>query len=131
MAAAETDARVCLLSENGAAADHAQMSTQRSVGARLCDQLFFDHSKMPGGGRSEISLGDFKRRHGALPAPGALPSFLDATPGLRRKVVLMLSALAVANIGLIGAIVAVSSRYPVRLRPRDCPHDCMHGRIGG
>ena len=65
-----------------------------------------------------ISLGDFKRGdQRGVPAQGALSKFLDATPGLRRRVVLTLSALALANVVLIVTTFIVSQRYPALISP--------------
>jgi hypothetical protein len=99
------------------------------AGAQLCDALLFraDHRLsarllderqqrlQPGSG---IGLGDFKRgRQRATPAAGALSTFLDATPGLRRRVVLMLGSLLLVNVVLIVTTLAVSARYPALISP--------------
>jgi high-affinity nickel-transport protein len=99
------------------------MQEAPAFGATLCDSLLFrvpDGSAAGGGNAGRpagISLGDFKRRQGKAPSPGALPSFLDATPGLKRKVFLMVAGLVLTNVGLVAATVAVSTRYPALISP--------------
>jgi hypothetical protein len=98
-----------------------------ALGARLCDALLFPldseratalvdaQREVPVEG---IGLGDFKRgTQRGTPAQGALSRFLDATPGLRRRVVLMLGTLLLVNLALIGTTLAVSTRYPALISP--------------
>ena len=98
-----------------------------ALGARLCDALLFPldseratrlvdaQRETPVDG---IGLGDFKRgSQRGTPAKGALSRFLDATPGLRRRVVLMLGTLLLVNLVLIGTTLVVSTRYPALISP--------------
>ena len=96
------------------------------LGARFCDTLIFpaDSSRASqidaeiGTRVTGIGLGDFKRgTERPIPAEGALSKFLDATPGLRRRVVTMLVVLLLVNLVLIGTTLVVSTRYPALVSP--------------
>lgn len=96
-------------------------------GARLCDALLFPADSgrarqlveaQRGAQADGIGLGDFKRgTQRGTPAKGALSKFLDATPGLRGRVVMMLGTLVFVNLVLIGTTLVVSTRYPALISP--------------